>query len=117
MLLSGSTDGLVNAYDTSLSDEDEALHQVFNHGSSIHRAGFLNGQDIYATSHDEIMSIYHLSEETNRHEVEKQSVQFGDVRVELGCEYVIDVSTTHSDSAVVGVGNHRYALYSAIDVF
>lgn len=113
MLLSGSTDGLVNIYDTSIADEEEALYQVFNHGSSIHHAGFMNQQDIYAISHDEIMSIYRLSD-TNEDQDGKQSVKFGDVRGRLKCEYVIDLSTTHTDTAVAAVGNHRYTAFGLL---
>ncbi|KAI4104899.1 MAG: hypothetical protein L6R37_003023 [Teloschistes peruensis] len=61
-LLSGSTDGLVNLYDTTITDEDDALIQVFNHGSSIAHADFLSDHEVFALSHDEIFSIYDLKD-------------------------------------------------------
>ncbi|KAL8636658.1 MAG: hypothetical protein Q9228_005971, partial [Teloschistes exilis] len=61
-LLSGSTDGLINLYDTTITDEDDALIQVFNHGSSIAHADFLSDHEVFALSHDEIFSIYDLKD-------------------------------------------------------
>src|SRR4051812_11970989 len=60
LLLSGSTDGLVNIYNTTITDEEEALHQTINHGHSIHHARFLSNTDIFALSHDEKFSMYEL---------------------------------------------------------
>ncbi|KAL8658567.1 MAG: hypothetical protein Q9226_000901 [Calogaya cf. arnoldii] len=58
VLLSGSTDGLVNIYNITVTDEDDALAQVFNHGSSIAHTGFISDHEVFALSHDEVFSIY-----------------------------------------------------------
>ncbi|KAJ5581681.1 hypothetical protein N7535_000301 [Penicillium sp. DV-2018c] len=86
ILLSGSTDGLVNIYDTTVTDEDEALVQVINHGS-VHHAGFLSDRTIFALSHDEHFSVYPATDPDNT-DPEPEPVHFGDVRDPLGCEYV-----------------------------
>ncbi|KAL3471990.1 WD domain protein [Aspergillus californicus] len=86
VLLSGSTDGLVNIYDTTITDEDEALVQVINHGS-VHHAGFLNEKTIFALSHDEVFSIHPATDPDDQAQ-EPEPVQFGDLRQPLACEYI-----------------------------
>ena len=105
-LLSGSTDGLVNIFDTTITDEDEALLQITNHGSSIHHAGFLSSTELYALSHDEIFSIYPL-DTTHDEATTETPVVFGDLRARLSCDYVIDVVTLGDGTAVMGAGSHR----------
>ena len=105
-LLSGSTDGLVNIYDSNQTDEDEALVQVTNHGSSINHARFLSDSQFFALSHDENFSIYHL-EDQNIDTDDLQPTAFGDLRPRLECEYVVDVVPLNSEGeAVVGAGSH-----------
>ena len=107
-LLSGSTDGLVNIYDTSTADEDDSLIQVFNHGSSIHHAGFLTDADVYALSHDEQLSFYSLAspgEEEPRSD-EPDAIVYGDVRPRLCCEYMVDVLIMDGQ-AIFAAGTHR----------
>ena len=100
--MSGSIDGLVNIYDTTIQDEDDALLQVLNHGS-IHHAGFLSDTLVYALSHDEVFSIYHGSDSSKTIE----PVTFGDLRTKADCEYVVDI--LHSEAgAIVAAGTHRY---------
>ena len=108
-LLSGSTDSLVNIYDISIIDEDDALIQVHNHGSSIAHAGFLSSADIFALSHDETFSIYHLSEEGTDESPPPPPpppAVFGDLRAKFDCEYVVDVVPVGGE-AVIGAGSHR----------
>lgn len=105
-LLSGSTDGLVNTYDVSISDEDDALLQVHNHGSSIARAGFLSHSAIFALSHDETFSIYHLNERATD-EAPPPTTVFGDLRPKLDCEYVVDVVPAGVEAMIMGAGSHR----------
>ena len=87
-------------------DEDDALVQVMNHGASIHRAGFLSDTLVYALSHDEVFSLYHLSTSGDDIEPEK-SVQFGDLRPAADCEYVLDILQTQA-GIYIAVGSHRY---------
>ncbi|KAJ5914999.1 hypothetical protein N7504_003882 [Penicillium tannophilum] len=89
ILLSGSTDGLVNIYDTTVTDEDDALVQVINHGS-VHHAGFLSESTIFALSHDEQFSIHPATNPDDPGQ-EPEPVDFDDLREPLGVEYVVQV--------------------------
>ncbi|MCJ1418563.1 hypothetical protein MMC32_004911 [Xylographa parallela] len=106
-LLSGSTDGLVNIYNTTIADEDDSLIEVFNHEASIHHAGFLTDTDIYALSHDEQLSIYRMTapDEGESSDDEPYPVVFGDMRPRLSCEYIVDIAP-NSGSAVIAAGSH-----------
>ncbi|KAF8420441.1 WD40-repeat-containing domain protein [Tirmania nivea] len=131
LLLSGSTDGLVNVYDLKQTkrdirdaDDDEALFQVINHGSSVHRTGFLRStaprvedMDIYALSHDEILTVYPLNDPSTvdddtpptaeGDESEGKSI-WGDVRQKLGCDYVITLlPETAGRGGTLVVGSHQ----------
>jgi len=106
--LSGSTDGLVNIIDTAVADEDEALVQITNHGSSIHCGGFLcGGTELYSLSHDETFSIYQLEASSDTDTTIPPQV-FGDLRLRVGCDYVVDVVSSSDGTAVLGVGSHKY---------
>lgn len=105
ILLSGSTDGLVNIYDTRIVDEDDVIIQTLNHGS-VHHAGFLSATEVYALSHDEKFAVFNLEE---TYEKGTPVADFGDVRSELECQYVSNVTTKMDGSgAVVGVGSQEY---------
>jgi WD40 repeat protein len=100
VLLSGSTDGLVNVYDMTITDEDDAVLQVINHGS-IHHAGFLSEHAIYALSHDESFSIHPTTDPDNTAQ-DPGPIRFGDLRQHLSCEYVVQTLTS-------GQGTHLAA--------
>lgn len=114
LLLSGGTDALVSIYDLRMppgeageADDEEALWQVVNHGSSVHRAGWVGG-DVFALSHDEVLAVYKLVERVPEDgeeagEVEKRG--WGDVRGVLGCEYVVDVVPRGEGGGVVVAGS------------
>jgi hypothetical protein len=106
-LLSGSTDGLVNLYNTTISDEEEALHQTINHGYSIHHANFLSNVDIFALSHDEKFSMYELVTNPEESVEEPPPAHYGDMREKFGGDYVANVLRRPDGSAVIGVGTHR----------
>lgn len=108
ILLSGSTDGLANIYDTTVSDEDEALVQVINHGS-IHHAGFLSERAIFTLSHDEMFSVHPATEPDDAAQ-EPEPVQFGDLRDPLGCEYVAQLCL--GAQPYIAAGNKMYVLRS-----
>jgi hypothetical protein len=107
IILSGSTDGLVNIYNTTITDEEEALHQTINHGSSIHHADFLTDVDIFALSHDEKFSMYKLVTNSEEGVEEPLPVNYGDLREKLGGEYVANVVRRPDGGAVLGIGSHR----------
>ncbi|GLA02846.1 hypothetical protein AnigIFM60653_002416 [Aspergillus niger] len=104
LFLSGSTDGLVNIYNTTITDEDEALVQVINHGS-VHHAGFLSNNTIYALSHDEVFSVHPATDPDDAAQ-EPSPIQFGDLRQPLGCEYIAQVCVG-SQGAYVAGGNKK----------
>ncbi|KAG9762948.1 WD40 repeat-like protein, partial [Aureobasidium melanogenum] len=103
-LLSGSTDGLVSLFDTTISDEDDALVQVLNHYGAVHCAGFLNAEEVYAVSTDEQLSVYTLSKPTDAEDATLPVTAFGDVREQLKSSYVIDVFP-NSPSAYIAAGD------------
>lgn len=104
-LLSGSTDGLVNIYDTRIADEDEVTVQTFNHNASIHHAAWLTATEVLALSHDEQFALYDFAEERTNGDA---TLDFGDLRAVLGCQYVADVTPKVDGSgAVVGAGSQE----------
>jgi WD40 repeat protein len=107
LLLSSSTDGLVNIFDVSQAEEEDALYQVINHKSAIAHAGFLYpGTDIYALGTDETMTFYALQSQKEEEE-EPAPKAFGDVREALGCEYLVDMHWIGAQP-FVAAGKHRY---------
>ncbi|CBY01526.1 hypothetical protein LEMA_P003130.1 [Plenodomus lingam JN3] len=91
LLLSSSTDGLINIFDTSIAEEDDALYQVINHGSATAHAGFMYpSTDMYALGTDETVSFYALQSQKEEEEEPSPKV-LGDVREALGCEYLVDM--------------------------
>lgn len=98
----------MNLYDTTIIDEDDALTQVFNHGSSIAHTDFLSDDELFALSHDEIFSIYQF---TDSHEdgISHSAHAFGDLRPQLQCEYIVDLVSSGSIGPVIGAGAYRSA--------
>ena len=106
-LFSGSTDGLLNVFDISFEDEDDALVQILNHGSSIHHLGLLSDTELCALSHDEFFSVYQFNL-SGDDDSSRPPTAFGDLRTRLGCEYVVDIVFTPNRTAILGAGSHRY---------
>lgn len=105
IIFSGSTDGLINIYNSSESDEDEAVLQVINHKSAVHHAGLV-GDDIYALGTDETLSFYRQQISEVELEV-PQPVHLGDVRERLDCNYVIGVAQTwNPEASILAAGNY-----------
>ena len=105
ILLSGSTDGLINVSDTLIADEDETVIQAFNHGS-VHHAGFLTDAEVYAASHDEKFAIYDMDESV----VDKggATLDLGDIREVVGCQYLADVvPKVNGAGAIIGAGSQE----------
>ncbi|KAI4668968.1 hypothetical protein J4E85_009600 [Alternaria conjuncta] len=109
------TDGLINIFDTSQADEDDALYQVVNHGSAIAHAGFMYpGTDIYAIGTDETVSFFALQSQKEEEEEPTPKV-WGDVREGLGCEYVVDLAWV-GQQACVAAGKHSENLLNLIPI-
>ncbi|XXH05463.1 hypothetical protein Hte_011890 [Hypoxylon texense] len=112
ILLSGSTDGLVNICDTRITDEDEVVIQTFNHDASIHHAAFLNDTEVFALSHDEKLALYDMAE---NHENGAATTDFGDMRNVLGCQYVANVfAKSNGTGAVIGAGAHEKEAFELV---
>ena len=106
LLLSASTDGLINIFDLRKPDEEEALYQVANHRSAVARAGFMYpNTDIYAMGTDETLSFYALQSPAEDKEEPAPKV-LGDVRDGLGCEYLAKMHWVGGD-AYIAAGKHR----------
>lgn len=114
--MSGSTDGLVNIYNITISEEEEALHQTINHGHSIHHANFLSETDIFALSHDEKFSMYELVTNPEEGVEEPAPVVYGDMRENLGGEYVANVLCRPDGGAVLGTGRHSKSDFDLIQL-
>ncbi|KAF2646605.1 WD40 repeat-like protein [Massarina eburnea CBS 473.64] len=105
LLLSASTDGLVNIFDTSKPDEDDALYQVINHRSAVAHAGFMySSTDIYAIGTDETLSFYALQSQAEE-QSEPTPKAFGDTREQFDCEYLAKMHWVGSD-AYIATGKH-----------
>ncbi|CUS15191.1 unnamed protein product [Tuber aestivum] len=108
--VSGGMDGLVSVFDLlagegaeGRDDDEKALWQVVNIGSSVHRAGFLNagggggaagkGEWVFGVSTDESLVLRSFNHTPGREEDAAGEVagDVGDVRKRLDCEYVVDV--------------------------
>ncbi|RDA93238.1 hypothetical protein CP533_6524 [Ophiocordyceps camponoti-saundersi (nom. inval.)] len=105
LLLSGSTDGLVNIYDTRIADEDDVTLQTLNHDASVHYAGFLSDDLVFALSHDERFSLYDGVALESQDCTTTTTIPFGDLRASLGCQYVAGVTPkTDGTGAILGAG-------------
>ncbi|KAG5518776.1 hypothetical protein PMAC_002747 [Pneumocystis sp. 'macacae'] len=114
ILCSGGCDGLINIFDTKILDEDEAIIQVLNHQSSIHRADFIGLNTIFGLSHMETFSLYNI-QDIEKDTVNNENttavynyVSLGDIRSKFKCNYVIDViSRNTNDTAYLCCGTHN----------
>ncbi|KAI9163143.1 Mitochondrial carrier protein [Paramyrothecium foliicola] len=112
LLMSGSTDGLVNVCDTRVADEDDVVLQTFNHNASIHHAAFLHPSRVLALSHDEQFALYDMADENPTGDA---LVHFGDLREKLGCQYVASVSPKADGSgAVLGAGSQDQQMFELV---
>lgn len=109
LLLSGGQDGLINVFDTTIVDEEEAVLQVFNHGSSLHLAQFVGKNEVFAISHMESASLYKLSyaqEEIPRDEIK----EFGDLRPKLGMDYCVSFVAGAAPKMFTGSSNGKLSI-------
>jgi WD40 repeat protein len=103
LLLSASTDGLINIFDTAITEEEDAIFQVINHRSALHRAGRYDS-GLYGLGTDETLSLYPFQSQDLEAE-EPKPIHLGDVRDKLGCEYVVNM--VHDGTIpYLSVGNH-----------
>jgi hypothetical protein len=101
-------DGLINIYDTTVVDEDDALLHIINHDSSIHHAGFLSEREVFALSHDESFRVEGLSDPDEASSDQSRLI-LGDLRPVLNCDYIVDIIGTCNNEVIVGAGSHRCA--------
>jgi WD40 repeat protein len=103
VLMSGSTDGLVNVFDTTVAEEEDAVLQVINNTSAIHRTGLI-GDDIYALGTGETLSFY-AQQNPNLDQKDPDPFLLGDIREQESCEYAIRIHN-HKYAPFLAVGNH-----------
>jgi WD repeat-containing protein 89 len=78
--------------------------QTLNHGS-VHRAGFLNETEVFGLSHDEKFALYDVAEGVDSGSA---TLDLGDVRGVLGCQYAANVfAKVNGAGAVIGAGSHE----------
>lgn len=75
ILLSGSTDGLVSAIDTTIAEEDDAVISVGNTGNSVARAGWLSSSSssLHTTAAAMDTTVDGDQEESDLHQVETEA--------------------------------------------
>lgn len=103
LLLSAGTDGMVNIFNTAVSEEDDALFQVIRSTSALQHAGLVDG-DIFTLGTDETLS-FHAFQNPDLETQDPAPCQLGDVREQLGCEYVVNMYQAGS-KPYLAVGNH-----------
>lgn len=103
VLLSGSTDGLVNVFDTRLADEDDAVLQVINHYSAVHHTGLI-GNDIYALGTDEKLGFY-VQQNQDLEAQDPNPFMLGDVRDQVACDYALKI--WNAAKPMLAVGRHN----------
>lgn len=104
LLLSGGGDGIVNLFDTTVLDEDDAVLQVLNHGASVHIAQFLGKNEVMCISHMETGSLYQLSyaqEDNPRDQVR----EYGDLRAKVSTDYCISMDTSSTNPTLYCASN------------
>jgi WD repeat-containing protein 89 len=107
-LLSGSTDGLVNVFDLTQEEEDDAILQVINHRSATHHTGLI-GDDIYALGTDETLSFY-VQQSPEEDFQEPDPYALGDIRERLSCEYAIKIWNDNTPLLAVGIHSENPAM-------
>lgn len=110
LLMSGSTDGLVSIFDVQQADEDDALKQVLNPKTAVHCSGFLTDDQAFVLSTDEQFFIYGLDKAGAAEEEALPFKEFGDLRPQLDCSYVVNLlSASFLPSPILVHGNleHR----------
>ncbi|EMR11189.1 hypothetical protein PNEG_00782 [Pneumocystis murina B123] len=109
-LCAGGCDGLINIFDTRFSIEDDAIINVFNNQSSIHRADFLGPNKVLGLSHMETLSLYNINDISRNNTdniIDSTYISLGDLRSKLNCNYVIDIILNITkNTAYICCGSH-----------
>ncbi|QIW97606.1 hypothetical protein AMS68_003124 [Peltaster fructicola] len=106
LLLSGSTDGLISIFDTDQADEEDAVQQVLNPRSAVHCSGFLADDQAYVLSTDEQFTIYGLNKTGTADDAALPVAEFGDVRPQLDCMYVVRLVQNQSQPTMLAHGHN-----------
>ncbi|KAF2663866.1 hypothetical protein BT63DRAFT_460985 [Microthyrium microscopicum] len=103
ILMSGSTDGLVNVFNTTIEDEDDAVLQVSNHYSAIHHTGLI-GDNIYALGTDEKLSFY-VQQNPDLDQPDPEPYSLGDLRDQAPCDYAMRI--WNGTRPFIALGSHN----------
>ena len=89
LLLSGSDDGIVNLFDTTISDEDEAVVEAFNFVAGIQSCQFIDDTNNILTLTQQ--ATLHVNEYNIKDKIEGEtwSQSFGDLREKLNVKHVV----------------------------
>lgn len=108
-LISSSTDGLVNLFNTDAEDEDDALVSVANNKSAVQHFGlrttYRNGahsRTVCVISGDEQVALYSLDEESTNDPEEKP----WDLRQRFSCDYAISLRKAET-GFMLAVGTNK----------
>uniref|UniRef100_A0A1B6KZQ3 WD repeat-containing protein 89 n=1 Tax=Graphocephala atropunctata TaxID=36148 RepID=A0A1B6KZQ3_9HEMI len=110
-LLSGSTDGLINMYDLSQTEEDEALLQSFNTESSVEKLCWHEGKiaTISCVTHTADVQLWHLDDSSPYNTFSRSDIASALQTRKDSLEeslYVADIhSTSEPDSLLVLAGS------------
>jgi len=105
VLISSSTDGLVNTFNTAIEDEDDALISVVNNKSAVQV--FTPGiaqNSICILSADEQLAVYSLLEDSTS----DADIKPWDLREKFKCDYAISMLNTGSEIVLAVGANKRY---------
>lgn len=117
LLLSGSTDGLLNTYDVRIADEDDAVIATGNVGASVARAGWAGDAGIWSLTTIESLSLWDPQELTELHaldDVRDVALQPWRTDYVVDCFYDVHAQTLcmlggtqGGDVAVIGIKDPR----------
>ena len=82
---------------------------TFQHGSSIHHAGFLDPKTIYGLSDDHKLSFYPFTDWGDERVDDRTETHFEDLNTHLGCDYAIDlVREASTGTTYLAMGANKY---------
>lgn len=103
-LISASTDGLINVFDLSIVDEDDAVEQAINNKSAISHLSLDEADDsvriLTCVSHDEKATFYELKDEAEESEEAPEAWNLKDA---LSCDYAVKLANVSSWQAKVAL--------------
>ncbi|OBZ84610.1 WD repeat-containing protein 89 [Choanephora cucurbitarum] len=87
--LSCSTDGIINSYDVTEFDEEEAMTSAINSGSSVNKIGYFgpNAEYLYCLTHIETFSLHTLEGDLICDYGDIRTIQLTEIDYAIDCSY------------------------------